>query len=439
MKKNTLRNFAIFLIGLSLLVPICIVANQLPAGNTNRVYARWEWRDATLQSVATHISAVSGVDIIVDPAIAQERVNITLNNRTWQDALRIISNTKNLTYRVFDDGSYIYIAEEREMNDRLLRQMQSERNLETLEPLEQFTVRLRNTTTEDMLDPIRGILTPRGRVVPVRHTNSLVIHELSRNIEPIMAFIAEMDQEMMQISISTKIVLVSAATRQGMGVRWSFFDGHNSVSNRPNTDFVGALNATFGVLDARGFAMAMDYLFANTNSEVVAEPQIVTLENREARIFMGQQIPVTRRDEANNTVTEMLDARTELIVTPTVTGQGHIRMHLQPTKTSISDSPYGEGFAINEQGAQTNVVVKDGETIVIAGLTSDDTGEERSGIPFLQNIPILGRLFRSQANRNERRDLVIFVTPHIIKRTGLELQREEAAFMPESRNISIAE
>ena len=425
MKKNNLQNLTIFLVGL-LVVSVCFATNQLPSGNTNRVYERWEWRDATLQSVASHIASVSGVDIVVDANIASETINISLRNRTWQEVLKIICHTKNWSFRVLNDGSYIYIADERELNDRLVRDAQSARNLEALENLEILTIRLRNTTAEDMMEPIRGVLSQRGRVVPVRHTNSLIIHELSRNVENVMNFIDEMDQEMLQISISAKIVEIGSTATQAMGVQWSFFDTRgNSISTSGGVADPFA-RATFGVLDPMGFTMAMEYLHSNSNVEIVAEPQITTLENREARIFMGSQIPIARRDEAGNTVTEMLNARTELIVTPTVTGQGQIRMNLRPTKTSYAQAPgIGEGFVINEQGAQTNVIVQDGETIVIAGLTSDDTQERRSGIPFLQDIPILGHLFKNQNRRNEKRDLVIFVTPHVIKRTKLDLFREE--------------
>jgi len=434
MKKNNLHLLGILLTGL-FFIPVCLVGSQLPSGNNDRVFARWEWRDATLQSVISHIAAVSGVDIVInsrDSRIASENVTLSLRNRTWQEVLEIICHTKGLSYRVIDN--YIFIADESDLTNKLIREAQTARNLEALEDLVQFTVKLKNTTAEQMMQPIQGILSPRGRIVPVRHTNSIIVHELARNVESVKSFIDEMDQEMLQISISAKIVQISAGAQQGMGVQWSFFDNRNSISHTPG-GVGGALNATFGVLDQQAFTMTMDFLSQDNNSEVIAEPQITTLENRQARIFMGSQIPILRQDQAGNTVEDMVDASTELIVTATVTGQGDIMLDLRPTKRSYDITD--RGVILHEQGAQTNVVVKDGETIVIAGLTSDDLQESRTGIPFLQNIPILGHLFKRQAKSTERRDLVIFVTPHIIKRTKLDLVAEGEAEVATTVTIDI--
>jgi type IV pilus assembly protein PilQ len=440
-KRKKLRLSSILLIGL-LLVPVCLFSNQLPAGKNDRTYAKWEWNDATLQSVAAHLSIVSGVDIIVDSRIASERVRLSLRNRTWQDVVRIICQIKGLKYSVIDN--YVYIADERDINERLIRDVQTARNLEALEDLERFTIKLKNTTADEMLEPVRGVLSQRGRVTPVKHTNSLVIHELRKNIDEVRAFVEDMDREMLQISISAKIVEISSGFQSGMGIQWSFFDGRGSEISHLPTEARGQGileqafgRATYGVLDPNGFSIALEYLFTNTSSEIIAEPQITTLENREARIFMGSQIPLTYFDHAGNINVQMIDAGTELIVTPTVTGQGQIKMALNPVKKSHEMPP--QGPIIHEQGAQTNVVVQDGETIVIAGLTSDDAQETESGVPFLKDIPIIGHFFKRHSQVSNRRDLVIFVTPHIIKRTRLDLEAEAAVdILPEPQFLDIS-
>jgi len=225
-----------------------------------------------------------------------------------------------------------------------------------------------------------------------------------------------------------------------MGIQWSFFDRRgNEITHLPTPSKGQGIieqafeRATYGVLDPNGFSIALEYLFTNTNSEIVAEPQITTLENKEARIFMGSQIPLTYLDYAGNANVQMIDAGTELTVTPTVTGQGHIKMALNPVKKSYEMTE--QGPVIHEQGAQTNVVVQDGETIVIAGLTSDNAYETEGGIPFLKDIPILGYFFKRHSKSNDKRDLVIFVTPHIIKTTRLEMTAKEDAFEIEPQTL----
>jgi len=425
MKRNFVNK--IILAGL-LLIPMCLFATQrLPSGTNDRVFERWEWNNATLSSIATQLSTVSGVDIVVDNTIANERIRLSLRNRTWQEVLAILCQINGWAYIVSDN--HIFVATATDANEQLIREETVRRNLEAIETLEVLTIRLRNTTADEMERAVRAVLSQRGRVSAITHTNSLVVHELSRNVNIVMDFIDEMDREMMQISISAKIVEISSRVRNNMGVQWSFFGvGGNTVSGDIHhmTPIAGALqSATFGILNEVDFNITMEYLFTRENSEVVSEPQITTLENREARIFMGSQIPVTRLDISGNDIVEMLNAGTELIVTPTITGQGDIKMALNPIKRSYSMS--ADGPVITEQSAQTNVVVRDGETIVIAGLTDDDNQQTARGIPLLMDIPILGRLFRSTESDVRRRDLVIFVTPHIIKRTRLDLieyQRE---------------
>ena len=428
------RNFwnKIILAGL-LLIPTCLLAmQQLPTGTTSRVFERWEWNNATLASVAAQIASVSGVDIIVDNEIAESRIRLSLRNRTWQDVLRVLCQVNGLNYSV--SGSHIFIttaaAAAQVVTDSielLIRDAETQQRLERIENLEILTVRLRNTTADQMESAVRSVLSGRGTASAIQHTNSLVIRELPRNLPTVMEFIDEMDREMLQISISAKIVEISSNMRNEMGIQWSFFGSGGDVSHlQPSGSSIlsNALQrATYGVLDPIGFNIAMEYLFTRGNSEIIAEPQITTIENREARIFMGSQIPVSHLDVAGNSVIEMINAGTELIVTPTVTGQGDIKMELNPTRKSFEISERGP--IIHEQGARTNVVVRDGETIVIAGLTSDDRQNSYGGIPILMDIPIIGRLFRRSMRSNDKRDLVIFVTPNIIKRTRLDLLTNE--------------
>jgi len=442
MKKNNLLHRSTFLslIGL-LFVPVCLFGgDQLPHGKNNRVYAKWEWQDASLQSVMTHLSSVSGVDIVVaDPKTAQEKISISLRDRTWQDVVRIICQTKGLCYNVVDNN-YILVANEIDWNNRKAQEAQAVE-------LEKFTVRLKNTTAKEMQTAVQGFLSSsRAKAIVVEHNNSLIIHEIPKEIEKLKAFIEEMDQEVLQISISAKIVEVSSGYQNGIGIQWDFVGTADNEAKKGRKVKYDAWEAThlpteksddgkvapiiesafekvtFGILDPLQFSVALEYLFTERNSEVIAEPQIITLENKEAKIYMKSDVPILAGFDINgNQLVQNKSVGTTLTVTPTVTGQGHIKMALEPVKESYELGGGVGGTITHSQGAKTNVVVKDGETIVIAGLTSDDRQESESGIPFLKDIPILGYLFKKHSKTNTKRDLVIFVTPHIIKTTGLDL------------------
>ena len=158
---------------------------------------------------------------------------------------------------------------------------------------------------------------------------------------------------------------------------------------------------------------ALEFLYGDNKGEIVAQPQITTIDNKEARIFMGQQIPVKYLDEAGNTVVQMINAGTELIVKPHISGEGRILLELSPKKESYVRQSDGTPV-INQQSATTSVVVNNGETVVIAGLTSNEFTEVESGIPILKDIPLLGNLFKRSDKNREKKDLIIFVTPFII-------------------------
>jgi type IV pilus assembly protein PilQ len=175
----------------------------------------------------------------------------------------------------------------------------------------------------------------------------------------------------------------------------------------------GALErVSYGILNQNNFTATLEYLFTDNKGEIVAQPQVTTMDNKSARIFMGQQIPVKYLDEAGNTVVKMIDAGTELVVKPHISGDGRILMELNPKKESYT---LQEGIpVINEQSASTNVAVNNGETVVIAGLTSNESINGESGIPVLKDIPLIGNLFKKASKTVDKKDLIIFVTPHIV-------------------------
>ncbi len=147
--------------------------------------------------------------------------------------------------------------------------------------------------------------------------------------------------------------------------------------------------------------------------KVIAHPEITTVENKEARIQMGQKIPIKQFDESGNVVIKFEEVGTILRVTPHITADNQILMHLMPERSSLEPDP--SGIIINTNNAETNVVVNNGQTAVIGGLTTQDEVESVAGIPILKDIPLLGAIFRYTTKRTENRDLVIFVTPTIVE------------------------
>jgi type II secretory pathway component GspD/PulD (secretin) len=319
------------------------------------------------------------------------------------------------------------------MNERDYRQEQKDRLtdadlLETVQPLHREIVGISNVQAADMSSAVEKLLSERGEITVVAHNNSLIIYDTRKNIQQIRNVIAELDVEVPQVSIAAKIIEVSSGSLQNLGIQWGFFgelgDRRTAVSaeHLPGENVIANAidRLTYGILSADRFAVALEYLFMESNGEVVAQPSITTLDNKQATIFMGSRIPLITKDEAGNNEVTYEDAGTELTVTPHITDGRRIVLEINAKKESPD-----AGGNIQSQNANTNVVVSNGETVVIAGLTSNENQKTEDGIPVLKNLPLIGNLFKRTGDRVDKRDLVIFVTPHIIEKSV------DAALAPE--------
>jgi type II secretory pathway component GspD/PulD (secretin) len=159
--------------------------------------------------------------------------------------------------------------------------------------------------------------------------------------------------------------------------------------------------------------VAIANLMSEENIEILASPQITTMDHIEAEVFMGEEKNVRTVDNQGVAAFQQQEAGISLTVTPHITQDNRIRLELKPENNSFTVDAAGQ-IAIQRQEAETQVVVNDGETVVIAGLTSNQETTAEAGIPFLKDIPVLGFLFRSTRTEVVKKDLIIFVTPHVV-------------------------
>ena len=239
--------------------------------------------------------------------------------------------------------------------------------------------------------------------------------------------------------ITAKLVVVSSDLARELGVDWTAKMGTTAltpgVAGTPTGSVAGAsrtsvamhslpnngvspgvTNATTAisasVLD-NNVQVAVASILSDASTEVLATPQISTMDNVEAQIFMGDQISIRVIDDDGESSTKMVETGIKLVVTPHVSGDNRIMLDLHPQNDSYRYDEMGQ-VVISKQEAETKVVVGDGETVVIGGLTRNEHQETESGIPFLMDIPVLGNLFKYTKKTVTKNDLVIFVTPRII-------------------------
>jgi type IV pilus assembly protein PilQ len=374
-------------------------------------------QNADVRSVLKQLSEYSGVDIVLHEKVAGN-VTLSVTHKTWKEILAIVCKIAQLT--PVREASYIFVVPSEDYQKEQLSNATAEQQEQTLGTLKREVIQLKNVPAEEMKTSIATLLSTRGKITVVQHNNALIIFDTEDNIASIKKTIKQLDVETDQVSISCKIIQVSSSVLRNLGVQWGYFDQMNgtavSAQHLPGTGVLTQAleRVTYGVLGSDKLSLTLEYLFQNSKTEVVAQPQITTLDNKEAKIFMGSQVPVTYRDESFNTVVKMIDAGTELTVTPHITGDKRLMLDLKPKKSSYT--MVGGQPVIDEQSAATNVVVTDGETVVIAGLTSNQTVASDEGIPILKDIPLIGNLFKRSSRSNDKNDLIIFVTPHIINK-----------------------
>jgi type IV pilus assembly protein PilQ len=389
-------------------------ANQI--GRNAKIIEFFDVYNADLRSVFKQLSEYSGVDIVAAENV-KGTVSISVTKKSWVEILAIVCRIANLT--LTNEDNYVYILTADDFMKRQTAKAASEDVAINMAPLRREIIKINHSPVNTIKESVMGLLSTKGKLTTIEHNNSIIIVDTDQAIEQIRKMIAVFDIETAQISISCKIIEVSSGAAQRLGVSWGFFKKGAGVNvehlGRGENVIAGALEkVSYGIINSDNLTAALEYLFSDAKGEIVAQPQITTLDNKEARIFMGQKIPFSNLDVAGNTVVTYIDAGTELTVKPHLSGEGRILLELAPKKESYQ---LVEGIpVISRQSAQTNVVVSNGETVVIAGLTSNEKIEAEEGIPFLKSIPFLGNLFKRSRKSLDKKDLIIFVTPHIIQR-----------------------
>ncbi|MBD3420348.1 MAG: hypothetical protein GF398_09555 [Chitinivibrionales bacterium] len=429
---NAKRKSHVSTLLMCLIVSSAFIAGIGGEAMAQKRYTQWTWSNADVRSVFHELSKISGVDIVLSPNVSGN-VTLTVTNKTWKDVFNIVCKIRQLS--VLKEKGYLFVLTTQEYNEQLRKSATEQKATQQLAPLRREIIRLSNTTAGEMQQSIVPLLSERGKITVADHANALIVFDTDENIGQISKMIAKLDIETEQIAISAKIIEVSSGTLQNMGVQWGFFsetdNGTLGGIHIPDDAGDGIITSplerlSFGVVGQDVFSATLEYLFEDNKGEVVAQPSITTLDNREAKIFMGGKIPFIRKDEAGNDIITFQDAGTELTVTPHVTDGRRIMLNLNAKKESFNAVTRD----ISSQSATTNVVVNNGETVVIAGLTSNEVSDNESGIPLLKDIPLLGHLFKKSNQSNNKRDLLIFVTPNIIQK-DIEQVSEDSAITGE--------
>jgi type IV pilus assembly protein PilQ len=394
-----------------------------------------EVEGADIRTVLRAISEFSGRNIVVGAEISG-KIRIALKNVAWQDALRTVLRSNGLDY--IEENGILRVDLIQKLQVEAVDRETARARQQELMALETRIVKLNYANASELTSALVGSLTKRGTILVEKRTNSLIISDLPDRVGAVEGMALGLDTATPQIEITAKLVDVDVEALRGLGVEWNIAPAqaeywansplpgggalHNSdrsvnAAGEHKTGISDPANRlTFGLFKNWGSIEAqLQTLEQNRKAKIISNPRITTVDNREAKILVGQKIPLIVQDVAGNPVSQLQTIGVMLRVTPHLTADKKIVMDLHPEVSDLStQSTVQGGVIINTSEADTRVMVDDGQTAVIGGLIRTNEGTVRRGVPYLKDIPLLGLLFSSTNTVNSSRELLIFVTPRII-------------------------
>lgn len=391
--------------------------------------------------------------------------NITLRliNVPWDQALDIILKSKNLDKRV--NGNVIWVAPAAELAKQEADDLKTIKEKEELEPIRTEYIRLNYAKAQDIRTMIESnrsssgrdndnvsLLTNRGTVTIDARTNTLIIKDTSASISNIRDLISKIDIPVKQVMIEARIVNATDGFSKQMGVKWGILS-NGAAHNRnllvggtdttlwdlktPEVDSTTGratytitrpqnLNVNLGVANPAGsiafgllsisdllLDLELSAMQADNKGEVISSPKVLTADKQKAKVMSGTQIAYQEASASGATSTSWVEAALSLEVTPNITPEGRIGMDLLIENGRPTTAPDGS-VAINKDLVQTNVVVDDGQTVVLGGIFTNTIENSVSKVPFLGDLPYVNRLFKRTTKSNTKQELLIFVTPKLV-------------------------
>jgi type IV pilus assembly protein PilQ len=401
-----------------------------------------DFQDAEVSNVLRLIADVSDLNLVVGEEV-KGKTTLKLFNVPWDQALDIILKAKGLGQ--VREGNIIRIdtnANIAKQQDESAKAKEAQIKAEDLKTL---IIPVNYATATDLSTTLKKNLSSRGELTVNEATNSLIAKDVQQNINEIQQLIKLLDLPKPQVLIETRIVQANTNFARDLGVQWGVAFKETTGANQIalNAGPTGAFNTqspTFAVnLPASGGAGPVGNIgvqfgrLTGVNpfnldlrlsagevlgeTKIISSPRVVTIDNKEAIIQQGDSIPYETTSN-NGTQTQFIDATLNLTVTPHITPNGSVIMKIKATKNAIGSFTSARTGApsISKREASTEVMVQDGETTVIGGIFETTKSESLSGVPWFYKVPVIGWLFKRESTSTTNQELLIFITPTIVKR-----------------------
>lgn len=399
------------------------------------------FQDISVRTVLQIIANYNDFNLVTSDTV-NGNITLRLDGVPWDQALDIILKVKGLDKRM--DGNILMIAPSDELAAQEARELQAKQQVEELAPLYSEYVQINYAKALEFSTLIKNegtsILSSRGSVSVDERTNTLLIRDTAKSIEDIKRMVSVLDIPVRQVVIESRMVTVKDSINEELGIRWGVTDTNNDGSisgtiegadaassglvpaisdrlnvNLPTANPAGSIAFQVARLaDGTILDLELSAMEKENKGEIIASPRITTANQKEAYIEQGVEIPYQEASSSGATTTQFKKAVLSLTVTPHITPDDRIILDLVVTQDTVSSVQNGTAPAIDTQRIGTQVLVNNGETIVLGGIYQQAIVSTVSKVPVLGDIPYLGTLFRNSNDFNEKKELLIFVTPRIV-------------------------
>ncbi len=402
------------------------------------------FQDIDVRSVLQLIADFTDLNLVASDTV-QGGITLRLQNVPWDQALDLVLKTKGLDKRKV--GNVLLVAPADEIAARERQELESQRQLQELAPLRRDLIQVNYAKASDIAKLFQSVTgtkdkgdSARGSITVDDRTNSIIAYQTQESLDELRRIVAQLDIPVRQVMIEARIVEATVNYDKSLGVTWggqttkgksTIYGGQSNTATTTtagtSTPFVdlGATNATSGI--GIGFLtnntlldLELSAMEATGNGEIVSQPKVVTSDKETAKILKGTEVPYQEASSSGATTVSFKEASLSLEVTPQITPDNRIIMDVKVTKDEPDYLNEVLGVPpIKKNAVNAKVLVNDGETIVIGGVFSNTQSKTTAKVPFLGDVPYLGRFFRSDTVSEAKSELLVFLTPRIMNNQAI--------------------
>nr|WP_298167342.1 type IV pilus secretin PilQ [uncultured Pseudomonas sp.] len=410
------------------------------------------FQNIDVRSVLQLIADFTDLNLVASDTVKGD-ITLRLQNVPWDQALDLVLKTKGLDKRKV--GNVLLVAPADEIAARERQELESQKQIAELAPLRRELIQVNYAKASDMAKLFQSVTSAedagddRGSITVDDRTNSIIAYQTQERLDELRRIVAQLDIPVRQVMIEARIVEANVDFSKSLGVRWggNFSKGNMQYFGRGqrmtleesddgdtievpfNTPFVdmGVAGASSGIgigfiTDNLVLDLELSAMESTGNGEVVSQPKVVTSDKETAKILKGTEVPYQEASSSGASTTSFKEAALSLEVTPQITPDNRIIMEVKVNKDSVGQVFQGVP-SIDTNEVNAKVLVADGETIVIGGVFSNTQNKSVDKVPFLGDLPFIGRVFKRDVVQNEKSELLVFITPRIMNNQAIAVSR----------------